>query len=249
VFDAAPQRSANLLLAGLTESEFEYLAPHLEPVELAHAMQVEAPDEPIVHAYFPASGLASVIAQDRAGRRIEAGLFGREGMTALSVVMGDDRSPNETTFQIAGSGHRIATDALREAMRAEPAIRDRFLLFAHAFAIQTAQTALANGKHSVEERLARWLLMCQDRVGGYELHLTHEFLSIMLGVRRAGVTVTIHILEGRHLIKAKRGCIRVVDRDGLKAAARGSYGVTEAEYARLLGVSLNTAEQASEAAE
>lgn len=249
MLEATPQTFSNRLLAGLTEAQIRLLLPRLEPVKLLHAMQVEAPGEPIAHAYFPSSGLASVIAQDGAGLRIEAGLFGCDGMTALATVMGDDRSPHETTFQIAGTGHRIGTDILRQVMRVEPAIRDRFLLFAHAFAIQTAQTALANAKHTLEERLARWLLMCHDRVVGPELRLTHEFLSVMLGARRAGVTMAMHLLEGRQLIKASRGCIRVVDRDGLREAARGSYGVTEAEYARLLGVRIGVAERTSEAAE
>ena len=249
MLETAPHTFRNLLLAGLTERQLRVLVPHLEPVDLLHGTEVEAPYEPIPFAYFPASGLASVIARDWAGARIEAGLFGREGMTALSVVMGDDRSPNETTFQIAGAGHRIAADALCAAMKADPGIRDRFLLFAQAFAIQTAQTALSNGKHILEERLARWLLMCQDRIGGHEIPLTHEFLSVMLGTRRAGVTIATQILEGRRLIKATRGCLRIVDRAGLEAAARGSYGVTEAEYARLMGVSVGVAEQVREAAE
>jgi CRP-like cAMP-binding protein len=245
----APRSLSNLLLLGLADNQLALLLPHLEPVTLPQAMQVEAPGEPIAHAYFPSSGLVSVIAQDGAGARIEAGLFGREGMTALAVVMGTDRSPHETTVQIAGTGHRIATDALRQVMQAEPAIRDRFLLFAQAFAVQAAQTALANGKHIIEDRLARWLLMCQDRVGGHEIHITHEFLSIMLGVRRAGVTVAIQILEGRRLIRARRGRINILDRDALEEAAHGSYGATEAEYARLLGASITATKQASEAAE
>ncbi len=247
--DAIPQNFGNRLLSGLTKAQLGLLAPHLEPVDLPHAMLAEPAHEPVAYAYFPSSGLASVIAHDHAGLRIEAGLFGRDGMTALAVVMGTDRSPNETRFQIAGDGHRIATDALREAMQADPVIRDRFLLFVQAFAIQTAQTALANGKHSLEERLARWLLMCQDRVDGESLHLTHEFLSTMLGVRRAGVTVAVHLLEGRSLIKAARGRIRILDRGGLESAARGSYGVTEAEYARLMGLSISATRRATEAGE
>ncbi len=138
--------------------------------------------------------------------------------------------------QLPGTGHRIEAAALREAMGAEPAIRERFLRYAQAFSVQVAHTTLANGRHTIQARLARWLLMCQDRVGGDNLDLTHEFLSLMLGVRRAGVTMATHDLEGRGLIKATRGRIRVIDRAGLEAAAPGIYDVPEAEYARLMGV-------------
>ena len=235
MLDVACQAFRNQVLSGLTASQLGHLAPHLKPVDLPRAMVVEPADAPIAHAYFPACGLASVVARDLNGQRIEAGLIGREGMTAMAVVMGDDRSPHETLFQVAGTGHRMEADALREAMTVEPAIRERLLRFALAFSVQSAHTTLASGRHAIEGRLARWLLMCHDRVDGDRLELTHEFLSLMLGVRRAGVTVALHLLEGRGLIKATRGCIRLLDRAGLEATAQGSYGVAEAEYARLMG--------------
>jgi hypothetical protein len=155
-------------------------------------------------------------------------------MSGLPVVLGADRWPNTTTMQGPGHGHRVAADRLREAMRAEPGLRDRLLLYAQAMSVQAAQTAVANGQNTIGERLARWLLMCDDRVDGSVIDLTHEFLAIMLGVRRAGVTVAMHVLEGQQLIRAKRARIEVLDREGLERAANGSYGVAEAEYARLL---------------
>ncbi len=233
--DAAPRHFRNRILAGLTGPQLALLEPDLEPVELPLGMNLERPGEPIEQAYFPAAGVGSVVAIGSDGQRIEAGLFGREGMTGLAVVMGDDRSPHEMMIQLAGTGHRIEADALREAMAADPAIRERLLRYSQAFAVQVAHTTLANGRHALQERLARWLLMCQDRMEGDHLDLTHEFLSIMLGVRRAGVTVALHMLEGRGVIKATRGRIRVLDRAGLEATAHGLYGVPEAEYARLMG--------------
>lgn len=234
--DALSRNFRNTLLAGLTEAQLRHLAPELEPVELPLGMALQAPGEPIEHVYFPGSGVGSVIAVGPEGDRIEAGLFGREAMTGMAVVMGDDRSPHEVLIQVPGAGHRLQADALREAMAAEPAIRERFLRSVQAFAVQVAHTALANGRFSLQPRLARWLLMCHDRVDGDQLHLTHEFLALMLGVRRAGVTVTVHELEGRGLIRATRGCIRLLDRGGLEALAHGAYGVPEAEYRRLMGV-------------
>jgi CRP-like cAMP-binding protein len=235
MLDAIPRNFRNQLLSGLTETQLGVLAEHLEPVDLPVRMVLEAPDQPIEHVVFPASGITSIVAIGKGDKRIEAGLFGRDGMSGSVVLLGADRSPHETFVQVAGSGHRIEADALREAMRQEPAIRERFLLFIHASAIQVAQTALANGKQTMEARLARWILMCHDRMDGDEVMLTHEFLSLMLGVRRAGVTVSVHMLEGRGLIKATRGRIRILDRGALEAAADGGYGIPEAEYQRLLG--------------
>ncbi len=235
MLDAIPHNFRNQLLSGLAPAQLAHLVPHLEPVELPLRMTMQVPDEPIEQVYFPASGITSIAVGDARGKRIEAGLFGRDGMTGLPVVMGDDRSPHEVFIQTEGQGHRMDADALREAMAAEPAIRERFLRFIQAIAIQVSYTTLANGQHTIVARLARWLLMCDDRSDGDTFALTHEFLSLMLGVRRAGVTVATHELEGRGLIKATRGRIRILDRGGLETAADGAYGVPEAEYQRLLG--------------
>ncbi len=236
MLDAIPQNFRNQLLSGLTPAQLAHLVPHLEPVELPVRLTMQVPHEPIEQVYFPASGITSIAVADTRGKRIEAGLFGRDGMTGVPVVMGDDRSPHEVFIQTEGQGHRMNADALREAMAAEPAIRDRFLRFIQAVAIQVSYTTLANGQHTIVARLARWLLMCDDRSDGDTFLLTHEFLSLMLGVRRAGVTVATHELEGRGLIKATRGRIRILDRGGLETAADGSYGTPEAEYQRLLGM-------------
>ncbi len=233
--DGASRLFRNKLLASLANAQLARLAPELVPVELPLGMILEPPDEPIEHVVFPASGLASVVAVGADGRRIEAGLFGHEGMTGVAVVMGDDRSPHELVVQVPGAGHRIAADALREAMGAEPDIRERFLRYAQALAIQVAHTTLANRHHVIQARLARWLLMCQDRVETEALDLTHDILALMLGVRRASVTVAVQELEGLGVIKATRGRIRILDRGGLETMAQGSYGVPEAEYARLMG--------------
>jgi CRP-like cAMP-binding protein len=129
----------------------------------------------------------------------------------------------------------MSADNLRGAMDASPGIRDGFLLFVQSFVIQAAHTAISNGTGKLEERLARWLLMAHDRVDGDDLPLVHDFLARMLGVRRSGVTVALHSLEASALIKTARGHIMIVDRGGMEELANGSYGVPEAEYARLTG--------------
>ena len=137
--------------------------------------------------------------------------------------VGNDRSPNETFIQVAGDATRIAASKLREAIPQSRSLEGALLGFAHSFMNQTANTALSNGTATLEERLARWLLMANDRLRGDVIPLTHEFLPLMLGVRRAGVTVGLHYLEQRGLISLARKQIVITDRGGLKAAANGTY--------------------------
>jgi len=161
-------------------------------------------------------------------------LVGSEGMAGLPVVHGIDHSPHGYLVQAAGQALKITAQKLRTAMRHSPALHARLLRYAHARVVQTAQTAYANAGFGIEARLARWVLMTDDRVEGEDLPLTHEFLSMMLGVRRAGVTLAIQALEASKLIRAKRGSLTVLDRAGLEALARDAYGVAEAEYARVM---------------
>ena len=149
-------------------------------------------------------------------------------MTGLPVVLGNDRSPNETFIQVEGTGSRITADGLRQAMRKSASLSRVLLNFVNAFLIQTSHTALSNGTATIEERLARWLLMAQDRLGGDEVPLTHEFLSLMLGVRRVGVTGALNQLAQKGVIRLSRGSIWVIERDGLIDSANGSYGIHEA---------------------
>ena len=148
--------------------------------------------------------------------------------------MGDDRSPHSTYVQVAGAGQRISADDLRSVMQASLSLRDTLLRFAQAFMIQATHTALSNGSAKLEERLGRWLLMAHDRMDGDKLPLIQEFLALMLGVRRPGVTVAMQSLEARGVIEHSRGVITVIDRKGLEKIANASYGVPEAEYKRLM---------------
>jgi len=142
---------------------------------------------------------------------------------------------------VPGTGLRIGTDDLRRAVTASVSLQQHLLRYVQALTLQTAQTALANGCCKVEERLARWLLMCHDRVDGDGLSTTHEFLSVMLGVRRTGVTEMLKVFEDRGLISTQRGQVTVLDRVGLEGVAGDSYGVPEAEYSRLIGLPLGFA--------
>jgi len=218
----------NHILAALSPEDFALVEPHLVPVTLDLKQMLEPANKRIKYSYFLETGLASVIARGNNGHRLEVGIIGREGMTGLPVVTGHDRSPNETFIQVQGNGSRIPSEDLSRGIEASRTLHAALLNFVHAFLIQTAHTALSNGTATVEERLARWLLMAQDRLGGDEVPLTHEFLSLMLGVRRSGVTVSLNQLERKGFIRLLRGRIQVADRRGLIGAADGSYGIPEA---------------------
>ena len=229
--------AGNHLLASLGPEDRDVLSAHLEPVTLDRRLVMEMPGEPVAHVYFPLSGIGSgvTVGWRHLDQRIETNLFGREGMSGLAVVLCADRGQNEVYVQLPGDGLRLEARDLRHAMDERPSIRAALLRYVHVAQIQTSFTALSNGRDRLETRLARWLLMAHDRVDGNELALTHEFLALMLGVRRAGVTVATHDLEGEGLIRAERGVITVLDRAGLDAVADGSYGAPEAEYERLIG--------------
>jgi len=227
--------SSNRLLARLSRADMNLLRPHLKAVPLKLRQDLEKPNTRIDHVYFMDDGIASVVAKQEENGQIEVGLIGPEGMTGLVVVMGNHRSPNATYIQVAGNGRRLRASELRRAMTASPSLRGFFLKFVQTFMIQASQTAISNGRGKLDQRLARWLLMAQDRLGQNSLPLTHEFLAVMLGVRRAGVTVALTSLEAERLIRARRGEIVILDRKRLLRRAGGFYGVPETEYRRLIG--------------
>lgn len=232
-----PAAPRNRLLRALPPDDLALLRPHLDPVRLQRGDVVIRPGEPMEHVYFPEDGLASVISHAGAGesRRAEVGLFGLEGMAGTALVLGVDRTPHETFVQVDGTWLRVGADALAEAMRRGTALRGLLMRYVQTFLLTLGQTALANGTHTTQERLARWLLMCHDRLDGDDLPLTHDLLSLMLAAHRPGVTVAVHALEGARMIRARRGVITVLDRGKLRQVAGGTYGVAEAEYERLIG--------------
>lgn len=225
----------NKLLALMPREDLQFLSAHLEDIDLPLRMKLEISHKPIEFAYFIGAGFASIVANGVKGRPIEVGVIGREGMTAMAVVMGTDSSPHETFIQAAGKGQRIRAAILRERLEASEGLRRTLLRYGHVLGIQTAQTALSNGRDKLEERLARWLLMAQDRIDADELPLTHEFLAMMLGVRRPGVTIALNLLEKQGIIQSTRGVTVIVDREALEECANGSYGTPEAEFQRLFG--------------
>ncbi|ARP68549.1 cyclic nucleotide-binding protein (plasmid) [Mesorhizobium sp. WSM1497] len=225
----------NALLKRLSRADLDLLEPHLKRVVLPLRAPLETAKSLIEHVYFLESGIASVVAKIPKGRDTEVGLIGLEGMTGALLVLGGDRAAHDTYMQIAGDAFQVPASALSAAMLESTTLKALLLLYVQTLFIQTSYTALVNARSKLDERLARWLLMCQDRVRSDRFAITHEFMSVMLGVRRPGVTVAIQELEGRGLIRANRGEILIRDRDGLFQIADGTYSEPEHEYERLLG--------------
>jgi CRP-like cAMP-binding protein len=235
---SAPRSSSpprNQLLAAMSATDLALLRPHLRPVAMPLLKDMERPNRRIETVYFMETGIASVVAVQPDETRVEVGLIGREGMTGTAVVLGGDQSPHSTYIQIAGEGQQMPAKELRKAMDASASLRSLLLKFVQVFMVQTTQTAIANARAHIDQRLARWILMAHDRTRNGTLPLTHEFLALMLGVRRAGVTEALQSLKRRKLIDTGRNQIVLRNREGIERMARGSYGVPEKEYRRLIG--------------
>lgn len=225
----------NRLLSALSQDDFALLEPMLErvPLPLRHIL-IEA-NQPIQHVYFPESGIISTLADTEEGK-IETGLIGREGMVGVPVILGVDQTPHSFMVQGVGEALRISTPDLRAAISERPSIFALLGRFIHTLIVQMGQTAYVNVVFNIEARLARWILMTQDRTGSDELLLTHEFLAAMLGAHRPAVTSATHALEGMGSIRNRRGRIEVLRRDNLLELAGDSYQVTEDEYERVMSL-------------
>jgi CRP-like cAMP-binding protein len=225
----------NRLLAFMSADDFSLISPHLEFLALPRKFTLSEPNKIAGYSYFPEAGLGSIVATSAEGQQAEVGLFGFDGMTPTALVLEAETCPHAIFMQVAGDGYRVKSSALAEVVDASPSIRKLLSRYTQTMATQTAFTALSNAVHHVDERLARWILMCHDRTEGDEIALTHDFLSIMLAVRRPSVTTALHALEGNRLILAERGLITIRDREGLESFARDAYGQPEKEYLRLVG--------------
>ncbi len=229
-----PSGPRNRLLASLSPDELARIRPRPEPIELTLRQSVFQQRDRIEFVIFPESGWLSCLMTLDDGDAGEVGLIGREGMMGLPLLFGDDRSSTEILVQAPGTGLRLSAAAFQKALNDIPALRAQLLRYALAFHYQVSQTAACNGRHQVEQRLARWLLMAHDRADGDAFPMTHEFLSLMLGVRRSGVTVAAGLLQRAGFIHYERGVIKILDLPGLEAAACECYNAVRREFERLL---------------
>jgi len=204
----------------------------LIPFGLGDTLQV--PNKQLAYAYFPTSGICSVIAENLGGVEAETGIIGREGFVGISIAMFAETAPARVIVQAPGRALKISRAKLLTAIGASHSLHVTLLRFAHVFTVQISQTAVANGHYTINQRLARWLLMCQDREESPELPMTHKFLSVMLTVRRAGITEALNFLEGASCVQALRNRIVITDRKCLEKIAGPAYGIPEREYRRLI---------------
>jgi CRP-like cAMP-binding protein len=234
----APDQSytKNRLLGLMSPEDFASLQPNLERIELKQGYVLFESDTPIEYAYFLEGGVGSIVSGRPNEDEIEVGVYGREGMSGIPLLLGADRTADRSFMQIDGStALRIRAEDLTAAVDKSETLRTLLLRFAQVMSLQATRTIAANAYLELPGRLARWLLMCHDRIEGDALGLTHEFLSIMLAVRRSGVTVTVHSLEGMGAISARRATVIVRDRSLLQDLAGEFYGTSEAAYRSMIG--------------
>lgn len=223
----------NRLLAHLPAEELELLRPHMERVQLAHGDRIIEPHVPIKDIYFPLNCLLSMVTTMEDGSTIESGSIGREGMSGAPVLLDAAETTMPTFVQIPGEAVRVKAATVKEVYERGGALKKILNRYIHTVIVVGSQSVACNRLHHIEARLARWLLMSSDGVGSDEVNLTHEYLAVMLGVRRAGVSEAAAKLQEKNLIRYNRGNVLILDRESLEAAACECYHVVREEYERL----------------
>ncbi len=228
---AKQQPYRNRVLAALPSTEVNRLRPHLSPVTLEQEETLL--DGAAPYAYFLEDGIASVVVTLKNGNTVEVGIIGMEGVVGLPILLGSAGAPGRTFIQIAGSGLRIKADILKQEFERPGQLRRVLQKYMQAFMVQAAQTAACNRLHNIEERLARWLLSCRDRLDSDQLRLTHDFLGQMLGAPRTTVTLAAGLLQRAGLIDYSRGTVTIKNRTELEQAACECYSTVRSEFQRL----------------
>jgi CRP-like cAMP-binding protein len=225
----------NRLLSLLSDSDYERLRPHLSQVVFDYRKSLYEASRPIEHIYFPVDGLASLVITTADGASAEVGTIGNEGVVGLPVCLGDRDAPSSVYVQVPGTALSIDARIFRSELERSPTLQLIMLRYAHAFFNQVAQSAACIHLHKVEQRCCRWLLMTRDRMPADDFLLTHEFLGMMLGVRRTTVTEVMGSLQKAGLIRYRRGHVTILDHEGLRQRACECYDISRLEFDRLLG--------------
>jgi CRP-like cAMP-binding protein len=228
------EQVGNKLLAALSVEEYKQILPYLEPTSFTSGESVYESSERLNYAYFPITTVISLIYTMEDGASAEMGMIGNEGLVGITLFTGGETSPNRAIVRHAGGAIRMKAPAFREEFRRGGSFQLLLLRYIQALLTQVSQKAACNGLHSIEKRLACWLLMTHDRVGSDKLQVTQEFVSYLLGVRREGVSQTIGSLRKKGMIVCRRGYITILDRAGLEATACECYRIVKDEYNRLL---------------
>ncbi|MBC7160394.1 MAG: Crp/Fnr family transcriptional regulator [Porphyrobacter sp.] len=227
--------TSNLLVQRFDQPTIDALRPHFSRVGLEREQCFTTRGQRLEAVVFPEGGIASCVASE-GGARTEVGLVGIDGMIGLGALLGDGIESTEILMQVDGTtGLVLPIDRMRAALAESEALRRLVDRYALCFQIQLAYALVSCAQHLMEARLARWLLMCHDRLPGDEIPLTHEFMAMMISAQRSGVTVTLHTLEGAGMIRSTRGLVTIRDRAKLAELAGDSYGIPEARYRDLIG--------------
>ena len=224
----------NCLLSKLSLEQLDRLRPRLLPLDLDVRQVIYEPNVPIQYAYFPEQGMISVVSLMLDGNCIEVGTIGREGMAGASLLLDTDSVPYQFFVQVAGSAHRLEVSVLMDEAERSRELRQLILRYQSAFLTQTMQGVACNDLHSIQPRCCRWLLMARDRADSDELKLTHEFLGLMLGVRRASVTDVLRPLQEAGLVRSNHGTITILNREGLERGACECYRVIANQQKQVL---------------
>jgi CRP-like cAMP-binding protein len=225
----------NRLLAALSDSEYQRLVPHLNFIPLSLGQVLYEAEEPITQVYFPNNSLVSLVITTENGSTVEVGIVGNEGMVGIPVILGTNTTTTSGIVQMAGSAMQMNADILNIEFERGGTLQKLLLRYVQALHTQVSQTAVCNRLHTLEARLARWLLIVSDRIQSDKLPLTQEYISHMLGVRRSGVTVAAGTLSNQGIIRYSRGQITILNREGLEATSCECYRAIKNELARLLG--------------
>ncbi len=231
----ASAQPSNRILSALPAGDYKRLAPHLERVHLEMRHVAFEANQPIEYAYFPLTGIASMLTVMKGGKAVEVATIGNEGMVGLPLFLGVNITPSRAFTQVPGDSIRIKADVFQKEVRRQGELAKVMQTYTQALIVQISQGMACNGIHSLHQRMARWLLLTHDRVAAQKFPLSQEFLGAMLGVRRASVSEVASKLQKAGLIRYSRGVIEIADRPGLEAASCECYEVIQHEFDRLLG--------------
>jgi CRP-like cAMP-binding protein len=232
---ADPHAHANRLLGLLPRADYQRLLPHLQAVPLEYRQSLYQANKPIGFVYFIETGVGSLVNTMANGQAAEVGTIGSEGMVGLPLVLGDNQAPTSVYIQVPGAGLRMKATLFKRELGQSASMRVALLRYAHAFFNQVAQSAACNHFHNIQQRTCRWMLMTHDRMQSDEFLLTQEFLAMMLGVQRTGVTAAAGALQRAGLIRYRRGVVTILDRRSLERLSCECYRVSKLEFDRLLG--------------
>ena len=231
----AGERVGNKILLSISDKEYAVIRPHLEFLSMPHHLSLYEPGQPLKFVHFPNTGMVSLVIATEDGKTVEVGEVGREGFAGTQAAVGINRNQVREIVQIAGDGFRVRIGALKSVLLSAPGLQRLLTRYAVVQGMQFAQTAACNRLHNIEQRLARWLLITQDRVDSPKLAITHDFLATMLGTDRPTVSLAFGTLQNKQIIEHTRGGVQILSRTKLEDCSCECYGIIQ-QYNHEIGL-------------